>query len=57
MRCFTFFHTGPIIAIEGYHNKKHRGGSMLATIIPDAVILTNAQKATVSVMTKGCIVV
>ena len=35
--------------------KKDRGGSMKATILK-AVILTNACKATFSIMGKGCIV-
>ena len=36
--------------------KKHRGGSMRATILPLAIILTKAHRATVSIMAKGCIV-
>ena len=39
-----------------YQYKKHRGGSMRATILPYAIILTKVQRATVSIMTKGCIV-
>ena len=36
--------------------KKHRGGSMRATILPKAIILTKACKAAISIMAKGCIV-
>ena len=36
---------------------KHRGGgSMRATILPSAVILTKAHRAAVNMMAKGCIV-
>ena len=33
---------------------KHRGGSMRATILPQAIILTKAHRAAVSMMPKGC---
>ena len=36
--------------------KKYRGGSMSATILPYAIILTKAHRATVSMMAKRCIV-
>ena len=33
-----------------YYYKKHRGGSMRATILPKAIILTKAHRAAVSIM-------
>ena len=42
--------------IMKYQYKKHRGGSMRATILPSAIILTKACRDAVSVMAKGCIV-
>ena len=37
-------------------NKKHRGGSIRATILPHAIILTKAHRAAVSILAKGSIV-
>ena len=39
-----------------FSDKKHRGGSIRATILPWASILTKAHRASVSIMAKGCIV-
>ena len=36
--------------------KKHRGGSMRATILPYGILLIKAPRAAVSMMAKGCIV-
>ena len=38
------------------NNIRNREGSMKATILPHAIILTRAHRATVSMMAKGCIV-
>ena len=42
-------------ALDVYQYKKHRGGSMRVTILPQAIILTKACWAMVSMMAKGCI--
>ena len=37
----------------GFYDKEQEGGSMRATILPIAIILTNARRAAVTMMAKG----
>ena len=46
----------PIYCTIMYQYKKHRGGSMRATILPKAIILTKARRAAFNMMAKGSIV-
>ena len=52
----TKSHGSIIMNYMEYYHKKHRGGRMRATILPQTIILTKAHRAAVSIMAEGCIV-
>ena len=53
MNCGPLFDSVSCVLRVFNINKKHRGGSMRATILAEAIILTTAHRAVVSLMVKG----